>query len=132
MPTYDYACRSCLWRGDLSVSVSERHAAHCPHCSGPLNLLIPASAPAGRVGLVSRSRYARDRGLLELGDAKLDEVAKEFDRYEREAEEANTRQIEKVSDELAQEFGEVGEAVVDQSVPNERTDTPVVVEGGWK
>lgn len=41
MPTYDYTCTACDWRGDIMHRVSDDRP-HCPTCGGELKVNVHA------------------------------------------------------------------------------------------
>ena len=114
MPTYIYRCESCGTLVERTLDVDERDApGRCPRppgsavtCPGPLRRLF--TTPALRVNMMGRARTIREKGLVELGTERPEDIARDFERQRAADEQRRGLEMEAEAMRMIQELGPEG------------------------
>ena len=134
MPTYNYGCPGCGWKGERYAYLAEADRQSCLNCGSALRKLF--SPPRARAVIVTGyQKQMRDAGLvgadvstrdnIEVGDATPEEIKKECDRWGKEREERTMAENEKVIGEAMQDLGE---GIYDTGLPSNHPPPPSVEE----
>jgi len=107
MPFYDYECKVCSHEFTEQRTIAERHAVVCPRCKGIVSIVIGEVAfhkfiPHYNVKLGTylssrreKEAFLKERGLMSVGDAKVDEVQKVADENRKHRERERTKKRKK-------------------------------------
>lgn len=117
MPHFDFKCEGCGCVEDRFIAYDERLTQTCSRCQTTLTWVFTptrqrpvvygttSTQPAAFTGPRQRARLIKEKGRIELGDAKPDEVRREFERWEGERDAKHEAEIHQIASEIASEAG---------------------------
>lgn len=136
MPYYEYECESCGCRFDEQRPVADRHNIVCRECANPCRIVI------GQVGIVAYpSRYnsalgaeitgprqkralLKERGLIDIGDAKPSDIPKPETQLEREMRHPKfERKIHKIYQFLEENRGRLSDAEKEMQIQSVNSES---------
>jgi hypothetical protein len=118
MPSFDFRCEICDYDTTRIIPFLERGIQICPFCRFSLRQIFSPTKqkpivygatslhPHQFTGPKQRQRLLNERGLIELGDAPLDEVKKEGSRWAKDAEREAQKRVDTAVDEVMSDLGD--------------------------